>query len=155
MIVFAFYLPFSIWTAPGKSLEILTIGAEKLAALIELPEMIPANLMVIAFKIAFGIVLAIIGWIIAKLISVGLCKLVELVDDSPILWRIDGVVGAIVFILLAVIAVCFVMAFVYVLEYLNVWEASKLFAKDSPLMGNAYEVLDVLLKPELDKLLVK
>lgn len=155
LIVFAFYLPFSIWTAPGKSLEILTIGAEKLAALIELPEMVPANLMVIAFKIAFGIVLAIIGWIIAKLISVGLCKLVELVDDSPILWRIDGVVGAIVFILLAVIAVCFVMAFVYVLEYLNIVEASKLFAKDSPLMGNAYEVLDVLLKPELDKLLVK
>ena len=155
LILGAVYLPFSAWTAPGQPLEIFTIGAEKLGALLPLPEIIPALVGTILFKAVFSAVLALIAWIVAKLIAAGLAKVVKIVDNSPILWRIDGMFGAMVFILLAVVAVCAIILFVYMLEYLGLWQASKLFANDSPLMGNAYKVLDVLVKPGLDTLLAK
>ena len=149
-VIGGFYLPFSPWAAEGAAFGFLNVGAQKLAALIPLPEIIPAIVMETVCKVAFGLVLALLMFGLAILIGWLLGKLIEVVDKSPVLWRIDGFIGAIVYIAIAALVVGGIVAVLYALEFYGVLEASKLFTENSPLFSGAYGVCDSLLKPLLE-----
>ena len=149
-IVVGFYLPFSPWTADGAALGFLTVGAQKVAALIPLPEFIPPIVLEVAIKIVFGLVLAVALFFLVVLIGWLLGKLIEVVDKSPVLWRIDGFIGAIVYIAVAALVVGLMIAVLYILEFYGVLAASQLFTESSPLLSGAYKVCDSLLKPLLE-----
>ena len=149
-IVLGFYLPFSPWAADGAALGFLTVGVQKVAALIPMPEMIPPIVLEVAIKIVFGLVLAVALFFLVALIGWLLGKLIEVVDKSPVLWRIDGFIGAIVYIAIAALVVGLMIAVLYVLEFYGVLAASQLFTESSPLLSGAYKVCDSLLKPLLE-----
>ena len=149
-IVGGFYLPFSPWAADGAALGFLTVGVQKVAALIPLPEVIPPIVIEVAIKIAFGLVIAVALFFLAVLLGWLLGKLIEVVDKSPVLWRIDGFIGAIVYIAIAALAVGGIIAVLYTLEFYGVFAASGLFTESSPLLSGAYKVCDSVLKPLLE-----
>ncbi len=149
-IVGGLYLPFSPLAAEGGAFAFLSIGADKLAALIPLPEFIPSIVLSVAFKVVFGIVLAIVAWLLVKILGWLLGKLLNVVDESPVLWRIDGFIGAIVYIAIAVLVVGVIVAILYALEFYGVFMASQLFSAKSPILGGAFDLCDSLLRPLLE-----
>ena len=149
-VVGGFYLPFSPLAADGAKFGFFSVGAQKLAALIPLPEFISPVVMEVIFKIGFGLVLALLAFGLAILIGWLLGKLIEVVDESPVLWRIDGFIGAIVYIAIAALAVGGIIAVLYVLEFYEVLAASQLFTESSPLLSGAFGLCDSLLHPLLE-----
>ena len=149
-VVGGVYLPFSPWAADGAVFGFLTTGAQNLAALIPLPEMIPPVVIEVACKIVFGLVLAVALYFLVVLLGWLIGKLLKVVDASPVLWRIDGFIGAIVYIAIAALAVGVIVAVLYTLEFYGVFEASGLFSEGSPLLNGAFGVCDSLLKPLLE-----
>ncbi len=149
-VVGGFYLPFSPLAADGAVFSFLTVGAQKVAALIPLPEIIPIAVTEAVCKVAFGLVLAVLAFGLAILIGWLLDKLIEAVDKSPVLWRIDGFIGAIVYIAIAALVLGLMIAVLYVLEFYGVFAASQLFTESSPLLSGAFGVCDTLLRPLLE-----
>ncbi len=149
-VVGGFYLPFSPLAADGAVFGFLTVGAQKVAALIPLPEIIPIAVTEAVCKVAFGLVLAVLAFGLAILIGWLLDKLIEAVDKSPVLWRIDGFIGAIVYIAIAALVLGLMIAVLYVLEFYGVFAASQLFTESSPLLSGAFGVCDTLLRPLLE-----
>ncbi len=149
-IVGGFYLPFSPWAADGAAFGFLNVGAQKLAAMIPLPAIIPTFAAEIACKVAFGLVLATLMFLVVVLIGWLLGKLIEVVDKSPVLWRIDGFIGAIMYIAVAALVGGLMVVVLYALEFYGVLAASQLFTESSPLLSGAYKVCDNLLRPLLE-----
>ena len=152
-IVGGIYLPFSPWAADGAAFGFLTVGAQKLTALIPLPEFIPVIVLEVAFKIVFGLALSVALFFLVKLLGWLCGKLLKVVDESPVLWRIDGFIGAIVYIAIAALSVGAMIAVLYTLEFYGVFAASQLFSENSPLLSGAYGVCDSLLRPVLETIL--
>ena len=149
-VVGGIYLPFSPWAADGAAFGFLSVGAQNLAALIPLPEMIPPIVLEVVFKVVFGIVIAVALFFLVVLLGWLCGKLLKVVDESPVLWRIDGFIGAIVYIAIAALAVGGIIAVLYTLEFYGVFTASGLFQESSPLLSGAFGVCDSLLKPLLE-----
>ena len=149
-VVGGFYLPFSPLAADGAVFGFLTVGAQKVAALIPLPEIIPIVVTEAVCKVVFGLVLAVAMFGLSILIGWLLDKLIEAVDKSPVLWRIDGFIGAIVYIAIAALVLGLMIAVLYVLEFYGVFAASQLFTESSPLLSGAFGVCDTLLRPLLE-----
>lgn len=149
-VVGGFYLPFSPLAADGAAFGFLTVGAQKVAALIPLPEIIPIVVTEAVCKVVFGLVLAVAMFGLSILIGWLLDKLIEVVDKSPVLWRIDGFIGAIVYIAIAALVLGLMIAVLYVLEFYGVFAASQLFTESSPLLSGAFGVCDTLLRPLLE-----
>lgn len=149
-VVGGFYLPFSPLAADGAAFGFLTVGAQKVAALIPLPEIIPIVVTEAVCKVVFGLVLAVAMFGLSILIGWLLDKLIEAVDKSPVLWRIDGFIGAIVYIAIAALVLGLMIAVLYVLEFYGVFAASQLFTESSPLLSGAFGVCDTLLRPLLE-----
>ncbi len=149
-VVGGFYLPFSPLAADGAVFGFLTVGAQKVAALIPLPEIIPIVVTEAVCKVVFGLVLAVAMFGLSILIGWLLDKLIEAVDKSPVLWRIDGFIGAIVYIAIAALVLGLIIAVLYVLEFYGVLAASQLFTESSPLLSGAFGVCDTLLRPLLE-----
>lgn len=149
-VVGGFYLPFSPLAADGAAFGFLTVGAQKVAALIPLPTIIPIVVTEAVCKVVFGLVLAVAMFGLSILIGWLLDKLIEVVDKSPVLWRIDGFIGAIVYIAIAALVLGLMIAVLYVLEFYGVFAASQLFTESSPLLSGAFGVCDTLLRPLLE-----
>ncbi|MBQ2740969.1 MAG: hypothetical protein IJF39_05065 [Clostridia bacterium] len=149
-VVGGIYLPFSPWAADGGAFGFLSVGAQNLAALIPLPEMIPPVVIEVVCKVLFGIVIAVVLFFLVVLLGWLCGKLLKVVDESPVLWRIDGFIGAIVYIAIAALAVGGIIAVLYTLEFYGVFTASGLFQENSPLLSGAFGVCDSLLKPLLE-----
>jgi len=156
VIIGAFYLPFSPVAMEGEAFEFLHTGAVNLANLIPLTETVGLDVMVVVMKIAFGIVLAIVGSLLVKLIKWLLGKLLGVVDNVSVLWFLDGVLGAIVYAVLA-LAVIFLLALVlYSVDYLFIEPIGEpmlngfLFSKDSLILGNFYKMFNVTATPTLE-----
>lgn len=152
-IVFGLALPFLPMAAEGGALGFLSVGATKLAELIPLQGALAmlATVLPIVFKVIFGIVIAIVLNLVAKLIGWLLGKLLDVVDNVDVLWRIDGVIGAIVYAVIAIAVVAAIGVILYALEYYGVFVASQLFSAKSPIMGGMFEVFDVTLRPLFEK----
>lgn len=152
-VVGAFYLPFSPLTQEGAIFHFLTIAGEKVTAI--LPTVIPATIWMIAFKVVVGIVLAIVLCLLVKLIAWLLDKLLDLVDNVGVLTVIDGVIGAIVFIVIAAVAFALIVSVLYVLNYYGIFAASELFTPKSPLLYGSFELCDEFLRPLLETIALK
>ncbi len=152
-IAFGLALPFLPMAAEGATFGFLSVGATKLAELIPLEGALAmlATILPIVFKVIFGIVIAIVLNLVAKLIGWLLGKLLDVVDNVDALWRIDGVIGAIVYAVIAIAVVAAIGVILYALEYYGVFVASQLFSAKSPIMGGMFEVFDVSLRPLLEK----
>lgn len=152
-IVFGLALPFLPMAAEGATFGFLSVGATKLTELIPLEGALAmlTSILPVVFKVIFGIVLAIVLNLIAKFIGWLLGKLLDIVDSIDVLWRIDGVIGAIVYAVIAIVVVAAIGVILYVLEYYGVFVSSQLFSANSPIMGGMFEVFDVALRPLLEK----
>ncbi len=148
-ILGAMYLPFSIWTAPGGMFEFLTIGAENLSAKITFP--LPVVVKVAAVKACFSVVLAIVAWILVKMIGKGCDKLLDYVDDNPALWRVDGVIGAMIYFIIMLGIMAVITFMMYSIEFFGTFPMSQLFTENSSLAGGAFRVFDVTIKPILEQ----
>lgn len=143
-------LPFLPIAKEGAALGFLSVGAQKIAGIIPLPALL-ATIMPIIIKVIFGIVLAVVAWLITKLLGWLIGKLLDVVDGVDTLWRIDGFIGAIVYIVLALLVVGFIAAVLYALEYYDVFMSSQLFSAKSPIMGGLFDIFDWKLRPLLEK----
>ena len=152
-IVFGLALPFLPMAAEGATFGFLSVGATKLTELIPLEGALAmlANILPVVFKVIFGVLIAIVLHLIVKLIGWLLGKLLDVVDSVDALWRIDGVIGAIVYAVIAIVVVAAIGVILYVLEYYGVFVSSQLFSANSPIMGGMFEVFDVSLRPLLEK----
>ena len=148
-IVGAMYLPFSIFTAPGGMFEFLTIGAENLSSRIKFP--LPLTIKVAAVKVCFSVVLAIAAWVAVKFISIGCDKLLDYVDDNPALWRVDGFIGAIIYIVVMFVVIAGILLLMYSIEFFGTFPMSTLFTENSSIAGGAFQAMDVTIKPFLEK----
>ncbi|MBQ8375294.1 MAG: hypothetical protein IJX98_06975 [Clostridia bacterium] len=149
-LVGSFWLPFSSFAAEGGFLAFLGTIAQKGAAL--LPEMIPLNIGMAIFQVVEGIVLAIVLCLLVKLLGWLLGKLLDFVDNVPVLYVIDGAIGAVVYTALAFAIVAVIITVLYILEHYGVFAASSAFTSDSPIMGGAFALCDKLLRPFLEEL---
>lgn len=148
-IVGAMYLPFSVWAASGGMLEFLTIGAENIAAKIPLP--LPATVTVPVVKVGFSIVLAIIAWGLVKVVGYLFERMLDYVDDNPNLWKVDGFVGAIIYIVVMALVLAVILLLMYSVEFFGTCSLSTLFVENSSITGGAFQVMDATIKPFLEK----
>ncbi len=150
VIVFAFYLPFAPFAAEGEAFGFLSVGAVNLANLIPLTETIGIDAMVVIMKIAFGIVLAIVGGLLVKFITWLLGKILNVVDKVAVLWFLDGVLGAIVYTVIALAAIFVIVLILYSIEYLGGFKTSMVFTEGSILMNNFYRVFNVTVSTTIE-----
>ena len=152
-IVLGLALPFLPIAAEGGALGFLSVGAVKLTELIPLEGALAmlASILPVVFKVVFGIVIAIVLSLLVKLIGWLLGKLLDVVDNVDALWRIDGIIGAIVYAVIALAVVAVIVVVLYALEHYGVFMASQLFSAKSPIMGGLFEVFDVTVRPLLEK----
>ena len=152
-IVFGLALPFLPIAAEGGALGFLSVGAVKLTELIPLEGALAmlASILPVVFKVVFGIVIAIVLSLLVKLIGWLLGKLLDVVDNVDALWRIDGIIGAIVYAVIALAVVAVIVVVLYTLEHYGVFAASQLFSTKSPIMGGLFDVCDLTVRPLLEK----
>lgn len=149
-ILGAIYLPFSLFTAPGGMFEFLTIGAENIATRIKIP-LVPAVVKVAAVKAGFSIAFALAAWVAVKLVGYGCDRLLDYVDDNPALWRVDGVIGALIYIVVMLVVIAGILFMMYCIEFVGTFPLSKLFTENSSIAGGAFQVMDATIKPFLEK----
>lgn len=151
-VIGGMYLPFSPLAKPGRALAFIGKGSNFFANW--LGKYIPAEfakVLPILGQLIIGILLVVLLFVIVILVAWLLDRLVETRDSSGFMRFFDGVVSVVAYVFIG-FAVCglFAAAF-YMVEYLGFFETSRLFATDSPLMGNTWNTLVRYLKPVLDK----
>lgn len=150
VIIFAFYLPFAPFAQEGQALGFLKVGAVNLANLIPLTETIGIDVMVVVMQVAFGIVLAIVGSLLVKLIAWLLGKILNVVDKVSVLWFLDGILGAIVYAVIALALIFVIVLILYSIEYLGGFKTSMVFTDASVLMNNFYNMFNVTVSTSLE-----
>ncbi len=149
VVVFAFYLPFAPFAQEGEALGFLTVGAMNLANLIPLTETIGIEIMLPIIQVLFGLVIAIVGSLLVKLIAWLLGQILKVVDKVSVLWFLDGILGAIVYAVIA-LAVLFVLVLIlYSIEYLGGFKASMVFTEGSIIMNGFYKMFNVTVSTSL------
>ena len=146
----AMYLPFTMLTAPDGMLEFLSIGAENLGARIDIP--LPAIFKTTIVKLGFSIVLCAVAWVAVKMLAIGCDKLLDYVDDNPALWRVDGVIGALVYGIITLAVMAVMMFMMYSIEFFGTFPMSSLFIENSSLVGGAFKAFDVTIQPLLEEI---
>ena len=147
-VVGAMYIPFSAFALPGAMFGFLSAGATNLAAKIPLP--IPANISVILVKVGFSIVLAIVAVIFVKLLGWACSKLLDCVDDHPALWRVDGFIGAIIYVIIMIAVIALIIFTLYLMNFFGSSSISVMAAENSSIIGGAFKLLDGTVKTTLE-----
>ena len=114
--------------------------------------MIPATAKVLIVKAGFSIVFALVAWILVKLAGMGINKLLDYVDENPALWRVDGVIGALIYAIIMVAVLALILFLMYSIEFFGTFPMSKLFTENSSITGGAFEVMDITVKPVLEQI---
>ena len=149
VVVGSFWIVFSPLAMEGGALEFVHTGAVNLSNMIPLTETIGLDTMVIVMKVVFGIVLAIVSNLLVKLISWLLGKILDVVDKVPVLWFLDGVLGAVVYAVIAIAVIFVIVLILYSIEYLGGFKASMVFTEGSVLMNNFYKMFNVTISSSL------
>ena len=151
-VVGGMYLPFSPLARPGRVLAFIGKGSNFFANW--LGKYIPAEfakVLPILGQLIIGIILVVILFLIVILVAWLLDRLVETRDANGFMRFLDGLVSVVAYVFIG-FAVCGLFAAaMYMIEYLGFFQTSRLFATDSPLMGNAWGTFTRYLKPMLDK----
>ena len=149
VIVFAFYLPFAPFAQDGEALGFLYVGAVNLANLIPLTETIGMEIMLPIIQVVFGIAIAIVGSLLVKLIAWLLGKILNVVDKVTVLWFLDGILGAIVYAVIALAIIFVIVLILYSVEYLGGFKASMVFTDASAIMNGFYKMFNVTVSTSL------
>ena len=100
--------------------------------------------------ILFGIVLAIVGSLLVKLIAWLLGKILNVVDKVSVLWFLDGILGAIVYAVIALALIFVIVLILYSIEYMGGFKTSMVFTDASVLMNNFYKMFNVTVSTSLE-----